>query len=159
LFRISIKQGLYAWLIDTPIEHLKILLFCLVLASMSFPGSGAASIEDIAYAKILELRNSILNHLPAKTGRRVPSAAKSNTRTASIKSTKKTKRREDPEIVTEARTHTETRSSAKKWFTDIATKMMFVSGETAEPSPETTTLIEEITRQQVIEIVSTGVLV
>lgn len=33
-------------------------------------------------------------------------------------------------------------------------KMMFVSGETAEPSPETTTLIEEITRQQVIEIVS-----
>lgn len=35
-----------------------------------------------------------------------------------------------------------------------AAKMMFVSGETAEPSPETTTLIEEITRQQVIEIVS-----
>jgi hypothetical protein len=35
-------------------------------------------------------------------------------------------------------------------------KMMFVSGETAEPSPETTTLIEEITRQQVIEIVRTS---
>ena len=35
-------------------------------------------------------------------------------------------------------------------------KMMFVSGETAEPSPETTTLIEEITRQQVIEIVSSS---
>lgn len=32
--------------------------------------------------------------------------------------------------------------------------MMFVSGETAEPSVETTTLIEEIVRQQVIEIVS-----
>lgn len=31
--------------------------------------------------------------------------------------------------------------------------MMFVSGETAEPSVETTTLIEEIVRQQVIEIV------
>ena len=31
--------------------------------------------------------------------------------------------------------------------------MMFVSGETAEPSIETTTLIEEIVRQQVIEIV------
>lgn len=30
--------------------------------------------------------------------------------------------------------------------------MMFVSGETAEPSIETTTLIEEIVRQQVIEI-------
>lgn len=32
---------------------------------------------------------------------------------------------------------------------------MFVSGETAEPSIETTTLIEEIVRQQVIEIVGT----
>ncbi|ODM18644.1 hypothetical protein SI65_05261 [Aspergillus cristatus] len=31
-------------------------------------------------------------------------------------------------------------------------QMMFVSGETAEPSVETTTLIEEIVRQQVIEI-------
>jgi hypothetical protein len=34
-------------------------------------------------------------------------------------------------------------------------QMMFVSGETAEPSTETTTLIEDITRQQVLEIVST----
>lgn len=32
-------------------------------------------------------------------------------------------------------------------------QMMFVSGETAEPSVETTTLIEEIVRQQVVEIV------
>lgn len=40
-------------------------------------------------------------------------------------------------------------------FTNDIIKMMFVSGETAEPSPETTTLIEEITRQQVIEIVGT----
>lgn len=38
-------------------------------------------------------------------------------------------------------------------LTNDIIKMMFVSGETAEPSPETTTLIEEITRQQVIEIV------
>ncbi|OGE54850.1 hypothetical protein PENARI_c005G09738 [Penicillium arizonense] len=33
-------------------------------------------------------------------------------------------------------------------------EMMFVSGETAEPSTETTTLIEDITRQQVLEILS-----
>jgi transcription initiation protein SPT3 len=32
-------------------------------------------------------------------------------------------------------------------------QMMFVSGETAEPSVETTTLIEDIVRQQVVEIV------
>lgn len=36
---------------------------------------------------------------------------------------------------------------------NLIPKMMFVSGETAEPSIETTTLIEDITRQQVIEIV------
>lgn len=39
-------------------------------------------------------------------------------------------------------------------ITNYIGQMMFVSGETAEPSIETTTLIEEITRQQVIEIVS-----
>lgn len=33
-------------------------------------------------------------------------------------------------------------------------QMMFVSGETAEPSIDTTTLIEDITRQQVIEILT-----
>jgi hypothetical protein len=33
-------------------------------------------------------------------------------------------------------------------------KMMYVSGETAEASPETTGMIEEIVRQQVIEMVS-----
>lgn len=38
-------------------------------------------------------------------------------------------------------------------FTDVIQKMMFVSGETAEPSQETTTLIEEIVRQQVVEMV------
>lgn len=36
----------------------------------------------------------------------------------------------------------------------IRRQMMFVSGETAEPSIESTTLIEDITRQQVLEIVS-----
>lgn len=33
------------------------------------------------------------------------------------------------------------------------TQMMFVSGETAEPAPETTSLIEGIVQQQVIEMV------
>ena len=32
--------------------------------------------------------------------------------------------------------------------------MMYVSGETAEPSAETTGMVEEIVRQQVIEMVS-----
>lgn len=36
---------------------------------------------------------------------------------------------------------------------DIIPKMMFVSGETAEPSTETTWLIEEIVRDQVIHMV------
>jgi transcription initiation protein SPT3 len=36
--------------------------------------------------------------------------------------------------------------------------MMFVSGETAEPSHETTSMIEELVRQQVIEMVSDQVL-
>jgi hypothetical protein len=40
-------------------------------------------------------------------------------------------------------------------FANLLPQMMFVSGETAEPSSETTTLIEDITRQQVIEIVCT----
>lgn len=32
-------------------------------------------------------------------------------------------------------------------------QMMFVSGETAEPGPETTWMIEEIVREQVLEMV------
>lgn len=35
----------------------------------------------------------------------------------------------------------------------IGIKMMYVSGETGEPSPETTGMVEEIVRQQVIEMV------
>lgn len=38
----------------------------------------------------------------------------------------------------------------RRWFQ----KMMYVSGETAEASSETTGMIEEIVRQQVIEMVS-----
>jgi hypothetical protein len=35
--------------------------------------------------------------------------------------------------------------------------MMYVSGETGEPSIETTSIIEEIVKQQVIELVSADV--
>jgi hypothetical protein len=38
---------------------------------------------------------------------------------------------------------------------DLIEQMMYVSGETGEPSTETTGMIEEIVRQQVVEIVST----
>lgn len=48
----------------------------------------------------------------------------------------------------------ETGDRPKQNYANEIKKMMFVSGETAEPSIETTTLIEDITRQQVIEIVS-----
>ncbi|KAK1998683.1 TFIID-18kDa-domain-containing protein [Colletotrichum falcatum] len=37
-------------------------------------------------------------------------------------------------------------------FTNVLRKMMYVSGETAEPSIETTSIIEDIVRQQVIEL-------
>ena len=40
-------------------------------------------------------------------------------------------------------------------LTELIEQMMFVSGETAEPSPDTTGMIEEIVRQQVIEMVRT----
>ncbi|CAL5866741.1 uncharacterized protein PFLUO_LOCUS951 [Penicillium psychrofluorescens] len=49
---------------------------------------------------------------------------------------------------------TDPESFFEEMLADLIQKMMFVSGETAEPSAETTTLIEEITRQQVIEILS-----
>ena len=51
-------------------------------------------------------------------------------------------------------TDIETEAGFKTFLTNMIRKMMFVSGETAEPSIETTTLIEELTRQQVLEIVS-----
>jgi Transcription initiation factor IID, 18kD subunit len=42
----------------------------------------------------------------------------------------------------------------KERLMDWFEQMMFVSGETAEPSAETTGMIEELVRQQVIEMVS-----
>ena len=39
-------------------------------------------------------------------------------------------------------------------LTDLIYKMMFVSGETAEASAETTSMIEEIVHTQVVEMVS-----
>ncbi|KAH8426336.1 transcriptional regulator SPT3 [Aspergillus melleus] len=46
----------------------------------------------------------------------------------------------------------ETEAGFKDNLANRLGQMMFVSGETAEPSVETTTLIEEIVRQQVVEI-------
>lgn len=46
--------------------------------------------------------------------------------------------------------------SAEEYKIDVAktiVQMMFVSGETAEPSQETTTIIEEIVHTQVVEMV------
>lgn len=42
---------------------------------------------------------------------------------------------------------------------DVIQKMMFVSGETADPSVETTSMIEEIVHMQVVEMVSTGFII
>lgn len=42
----------------------------------------------------------------------------------------------------------------KSRLTNVLRQMMYVSGETAEPSVETTSIIEDIVRQQVIELVS-----
>lgn len=60
-----------------------------------------------------------------------------------------------PEGISAAdREDNETNEQFRKRLTiGLRRQMMFVSGETAEPSTETTTLIEEIVRQQVIEMV------
>jgi hypothetical protein len=50
--------------------------------------------------------------------------------------------------------HSETPEEFKERLTYSIKQMMFVSGETAEASPETTGMIEEIVRAQVIEMVS-----
>ncbi|KAJ9283872.1 hypothetical protein DTO021C3_8556 [Paecilomyces variotii] len=57
---------------------------------------------------------------------------------------------ESPENAEDA----ETMRDFEARLTDAIKQMMFVSGETAEPSIETTTLIEDIVRQQVIEMLS-----
>lgn len=41
----------------------------------------------------------------------------------------------------------------KGYLANMISQMMFVSGETAEPSSETTTIIEEIVHTQVVEMV------
>ncbi|KAF9890328.1 Transcription initiation protein spt3 [Aspergillus nanangensis] len=46
----------------------------------------------------------------------------------------------------------ETDETFQTILTNLLRQMMFVSGETAEPAVDTTTLIEEIVRQQVVEI-------
>ena len=48
----------------------------------------------------------------------------------------------------------ETKEAFKARLTSIINQMMFVSGETAEVPPETTSMIEEIVRQQVIFMVN-----
>lgn len=50
--------------------------------------------------------------------------------------------------------NTETQSEFQQRLIEWLQQMMFVSGETAEPSAETTYLIEEIVREQVVEMVS-----
>ena len=54
----------------------------------------------------------------------------------------------------EAANHDESEKKFKQKLTSYFRQMMFVSGETAEPSPETTGMIEELVKQQVMEMVS-----
>lgn len=62
----------------------------------------------------------------------------------------------EPAFPAEAVEHTE--ETLDEWksgaLTDAIHQMMFVSGETAEPSIETTGMIEEIVHEQVVEMVS-----
>lgn len=48
----------------------------------------------------------------------------------------------------------ESEENFKEKLTEWFVQMMFVSGETAEPSADTTGMIEELVKQQVIEMVS-----
>jgi hypothetical protein len=48
----------------------------------------------------------------------------------------------------------ENKGDFEERLTGSVKQMMFVSGETAEPSAETTGMIEELVKQQVIEMVS-----
>jgi hypothetical protein len=50
----------------------------------------------------------------------------------------------------------ESKEEFKQRLIYILGQMMFVSGETAEPGPETTWMIEEIVREQVVEMVSSS---
>lgn len=62
------------------------------------------------------------------------------------------------EIVKEHDDPEETTEECNGRLMQVLSQMMFVSGEQAEPSAETTYLIEEIVREQVIEMVSTIIL-
>lgn len=59
-----------------------------------------------------------------------------------------------PEEALPANGLNETLEQFKTRFTNVLRQMMYVSGETAEPPVETTSIIEDIVRQQVIELVS-----
>ena len=54
------------------------------------------------------------------------------------------------------RSDDETQFEFKQRLNHYLRQMMFVSGETAEPSAETTWMIEEIVREQVLEMVSSS---
>ena len=62
-----------------------------------------------------------------------------------------------PAVPSSAKSHEKDREETAEEFklrlTHLLGQMMFVSGETAEPGPETTWMIEEIVREQVIEMV------
>ncbi|KAJ5901814.1 SAGA complex subunit spt3 [Penicillium taxi] len=60
----------------------------------------------------------------------------------------------DSDTETTKTTQAEKAVKYKMFMTKVFSKMMFVSGETAEPSVESTTLIEDITREQVIHILT-----
>lgn len=49
--------------------------------------------------------------------------------------------------------HTALLVTRSRTFTNAMTQMMFVSGETADVAPETTSMIEGIVQQQVMEMV------
>jgi hypothetical protein len=50
-------------------------------------------------------------------------------------------------------TNTSASAAFRSMLIETFQQMMYVSGETAEPSVETTSIIEDIVRQQVIELV------
>ncbi|KAF6837050.1 saga-like transcriptional regulatory complex subunit spt3 [Colletotrichum musicola] len=62
------------------------------------------------------------------------------------------KKTEEPSMKAQPRVGGKLRHGFHDRLTDLLKKMMYVSGETAEPSVETTSIIEDIVRQQVIEL-------
>lgn len=64
------------------------------------------------------------------------------------------KTQKSPSLPDPRATQRDKHGSYKHWLTKSIRQMMYVSGETAEPPVETTGIIEDIVRQQVIELVS-----